>query len=97
MEFEWDENKHRSNLEKHGIGFDEAIRIFNGPVQTTTDDREDYGEHREISIGEIENLAIVVVVHTDREGITRIISARPAHKKERDMYHEYCTSIIEGR
>ena len=49
--YEWDEAKNRANIAKHGIGFDLACRIFEGPVFTLRDTRQDYGEIREISIG----------------------------------------------
>ena len=49
MEFEWDDAKDLGNIEKHGVSFDLARCIFEGPVLTRTDDREDYGEVREIT------------------------------------------------
>lgn len=49
--FEWDAAKAAANLAKHGIGFEQASRIFDGPVLTAADIRVDYGELREISIG----------------------------------------------
>ena len=54
MEFEWDEGKNQSNIRKHGIGFDTAKRIFDGRVATSADRRRDYGEDRNISIGQVE-------------------------------------------
>ena len=78
MEFEWDAQKNRDNVAKHGIRFEDAIRIFEGPIVSGIDDREDYGELREISIGMIDAAAIVTIAHTDRNGVTRIISARAA-------------------
>ncbi len=86
MEFEGDEAKNRRNIEKHGVGFELARRIFEGPVFTWIDDREDYGEVREISIGIAGGIAALVVVHTDRHDLTRIISARPASRAERRIY-----------
>ncbi|MET3613024.1 uncharacterized DUF497 family protein [Rhizobium aquaticum] len=68
MEFEWDPAKDERNFAKHGIGFNEARMIFERPVLTSTDDRIDYGENREISIGEIDGVVTVVVVHTARHG-----------------------------
>jgi uncharacterized DUF497 family protein len=88
--FEWDDEKERANLRKHGIGFSLAARIFDGPVVTGFDDREDYGEVREVSVGMVDGVAVLVVVHTDRAGKTRIISARPATKRERRRYEEAC-------
>lgn len=87
MKFEWDENKNRSNLEKHGISFEEASLIFEGTVLTRIDDRREYGEAREISIGEIAEEVVIVVVHTKRNKKTRIISARKANRKERGRYY----------
>ncbi|WP_425356469.1 BrnT family toxin [Xaviernesmea rhizosphaerae] len=67
-------------------GFQTAALIFNGPVFTAIDDRFDYGEIRQNSIGAIKGVAIIVLSHTERNGRTRIISARPAKKQERDRY-----------
>ena len=87
MEFEWDEAKSRANFAKHGIDFETAGRIFDGPVFTRADRRRDYGEARHVSIGRVE-AAIIVVVHTGRGGRMRLISARPASRKERQFWHE---------
>ncbi len=64
VNFTWDENKNRSNLEKHGIDFEVATTVFEGDVITAEDCRRDYGEVRKISIGEIKEGLAVVVVHT---------------------------------
>ena len=93
MLFEWDDAKNASNLKKHGIGFEEAVLIFKAVVLTKIDDREDYGEIREFSTGRVGGQVIVVVVHTDRGEITRIISARLANKTERKAYDEYYKKI----
>lgn len=89
MEFEWDENKNRQNRNKHGISFEEAKEIFDGIIFTAIDDRYDYGEIREISIGAIQGIVIVTVAHTERKGKIRLISARKATPKERRTYYEY--------
>ena len=88
MEFEWDEAKNQTNIRKHGIGFETAKRIFEGPVATSPDRRRDYGEDRNISIGRVESRALIVVAHTERRGRIRLISARPASRNERKAYHE---------
>lgn len=89
MNFEWDDSKNRQNIEKHGIGFEQAVKIFDGLTLCRADDRFDYGERREISIGLIDRTVAIVVVHTDRNGTCRIISARQANRKERERYeHE---------
>lgn|GEM_PF-749550 len=78
----------RQNVVKHGLRFEDAVRIFDGFTVDLLDDRFDYGKPREISIGLIGGLAVVVVVHTDRDGKIRIISARPAVKAERRIYEK---------
>ncbi len=88
MDFQWDENKNRGNIAKHGIGFETARLIFNGPTVDQFDNRNDYGEERIVSIGMIKNILILVVVHTDRDGITRLISARRAKRSERQYYEK---------
>ena len=87
MSFEWDEAKNQANIRKHGVSFETARRTFDGPVLTWVDERMDYGEVRHVSIGKAGN-AVVVVAHTDRDGRMRLISARPASRKERQAYHE---------
>ena len=52
MECEWDENKNRANIAKHGIDFEQAKAVFDDPyLLTFVDERFEYGELREISIG----------------------------------------------
>ena len=95
MKFEWDEDKNRQNIVKHGLRFEDAARIFDGFTVDLLDDRFDYGEPREISIGLIGGLTVVVVVHTDRAGMIRIISARPAVKAERRMYEKAIREALD--
>ncbi len=87
MQFEWDKDKNRSNIEKHGVSFELAVGIFDHPRLDRIDDRQDYGETRIISLGVVSNVVVLTVVHTDREGRTRLISARRASRKERALYH----------
>lgn len=86
--YEWDEAKNQSNIQKHGISFDEASYIFDGPVLTNTDTRAT-DELREISFGLLGSAVVLAVIHTDRHGVTRIISARKATKQERKLYNAY--------
>jgi uncharacterized DUF497 family protein len=91
MQFEWDENKRLSNLAKHRIDFIDVRAVFYDPLRkTSVDDRWDYAEVRENTIGTLVNKIIVIVTHTDRNGRVRIISARPANKKERSLYYGNC-------
>ncbi|HUE95383.1 MAG TPA: BrnT family toxin [Longimicrobiaceae bacterium] len=85
MEFEWDENKAKNNLQKHGIDFEDAIGVFEGAVLEIRSDRD--GEERYEAIGVL-NGREIVVVYTPRPGRYRIISARKATKHERITYHQ---------
>lgn len=86
MEFEWDDAKSEWTRRERGIDFAMAARIFEMPVQTTLDDRRDYGEERIIAIGGEVGDMVLVVVYTDRDGVRRIISARQASRKERETW-----------
>ncbi len=87
--FEWDDDKNAENLRKHGISFEEAALIFDGPTVSWVDDRIDYGEARVLTLGLIRKVVAVTVVHTARDGKTRIISARLANRRERKLYDEH--------
>lgn len=83
MEFEWDENKRKTNIAKHGIDFIDAQKIFDYDTVTIEDNR--FGEQRFIAIGLL-NGKTIVVVYTERSNIIRIISARKATKNEQQIY-----------
>ena len=85
MEFEWDEAKSRRNLEDRGFGYDAAALIFEGPVIEWCDVREAWGEARIVAVGSVEGI-VLAVVYTDRDNVRRIISARKARKKERELW-----------
>ena len=84
--FEWDAKKRKSTLEKHGIDFVDAKRIFDGrPVLYAPSHRR--GEQRWMAVGELNGLAISVVF-TRREGKIRIITARRASKNEERRHND---------
>ena len=88
MRFEWDDEKNRANLAKHGFDFTDAWEIFQAPLLTALDARHDYGEERWIGIGLLRS-RIVVVVYTEPSSDTiRIISLRKAVKHERIRYEQ---------
>jgi len=90
--FEWDRKKAKSNLQKHGIDFDEAQTIFFDPLlYTFRDDFHSDLEDRYISLGISSKKRTLLVVHTEvdkssKEIIIRIISSRKATKREREIY-----------
>lgn len=85
MEFEWDEAKRVSNLEKHGVDFVKVGRMFRNPTLTKLDDRKDYKEKRFISLGTVDG-EIYCVTHTERNDKIRIISAWKGGRKEYEQY-----------
>ena len=87
VEFEWDPGKNAANIAKHGIDFEDALRIFEGPVLEGTDERRHYEEVRIIAFGVVEDRELAVV-YTMRGRHRRIISARRAHRPERKAYRE---------
>lgn len=87
MKFEWDENKRKLNLAKHGIDFKDAHQIFEGITFTFKDDRYDYGEERYITIGMLRGI-VVVVAHTESDEVIRLISIRKATKHEQKIYYK---------
>jgi uncharacterized protein len=86
LEFEWDENKNRANLVKHGIDFNDAILVFDGPFLTEEDDGPWQGEVRDRTMGLIHAVVTVVIIHTDRDDTIRLISARRATPNERRIF-----------
>ena len=84
LKFEWDEEKDKSNQEKHKIAFEDAVDIFND------EDRIQYattknGERRFLTVGKAFQ-ALISVVYTTKELVIRIISARRSRKGERRDY-----------
>lgn len=88
MRFEWDEEKNRANIQKHGLNFADAWEIFERPMLTALDTREDYGEDRWISVGFLRERVVVVVFAERSADTTRIISLRKALKHELTRFEE---------
>jgi len=85
MQYTWNELKQQINLNKHGLNFAEAEKVFAGPTFTFEDNRKDYGEHRWVTIGLLGD-KVVVIVHTETEREIRIISMRKANKNEQLLF-----------
>ena len=91
MQFEWDDEKEKINIIKHGIDFTTAARVFKDENRLELyDEAHSDFEDRYITIGLIDEIAyLVMVVYTEREEAIRLISARKATQKERRMYYAY--------
>lgn len=89
MRFTWDSTKNLANIQRHGIAFEDATRIFEGTTFERVDDRFDYGELRVYAIGLVDGIEITVI-YTDRsDGERRIISAWRAERYEREAYWKH--------
>lgn len=89
MEFAWDPDKALRNIAKHGVSMHEAATVFGDPLAITfydPDHSED--EDRFLTFGRSNQGQLLVVSHTDRGEVTRIISARRATRKERKLYEK---------
>lgn len=87
--FEWDDRKANSNLRTHGVSFREAATVFADPLSITIPDPDHSAtELRFIDIGNSYAGRILVVSYTERGDNIRLISARPATRKERSQYEE---------
>ena len=87
MQFEWDERKAAHNLAKHDIAFDQAIAVFNDPHQFTFKDLR--AGYEEVRLNPIDRALFVCVTHPHRSEFIRLISARPASRRERKLYHAH--------
>ena len=89
MEFEWDEEKNSTNLQKHGVSFEEAASIFGDVLSDTFDDPDHSSqEQRFVTIGRSTKGRLLIVAHTDRDDRVRLISARELTRQERRNYEE---------
>jgi uncharacterized protein len=89
LQFEWDPRKAAANLRKHGVDFAEATTVFGDPLSLTIPDRtHSAGELRWAILGLSHQRKLLVVVHTLRDDRIRLISARPAARKEQRDYAE---------
>lgn len=88
IKFEWDKNKDRQNILKHGLSFDTALLVFGDDHRIVIyDDLHSDYEDRYITIGLIEGYVVIItVVYTEDDDTVRIISARKANKNEREEY-----------
>ena len=89
IRFEWDGRKAKKNEKKHGVSFEEASSSF-GDIKSITISDPDHSDEEErlILIGTSVKNRQIVVVHTEKDDVVRIISARKATRKEKKQYEE---------
>jgi uncharacterized DUF497 family protein len=90
MRFIWDEGKNRRNLLKHKVSFETEVSVFDDPHAISVQDRFVQDEERWQTLGLIEGMVVLLVAHSiefeSDEEIIRIISARKATPREREIY-----------
>jgi len=67
MKFEWDEEKNKTNIKKHGVDFSDAWQLFEHPLLVWPDERLEYGEDRFIGLGMLNNMMVVFVAFVERQ------------------------------
>jgi uncharacterized DUF497 family protein len=89
LRFEWDAAKAATNVQKHGVRFEDAITAFDDPLALIMfDSRHSRTEVREILIGR-SDVGVLTIVFTIRGGsVRRIIGARRASRTERSQYEK---------
>lgn len=87
LDFEWDPEKAEANRKKHGVSFEQARSVFQDPLARLVDDPEhSVDEERFVLFGQSETGRMLAVMHTEREGTLRLISAREMTPKENRQY-----------
>ncbi|TAN41500.1 MAG: BrnT family toxin [Nitrospirae bacterium] len=87
MRFEWDRDKAKGNNSKHKVSFDEAVTVFYDPLSATFNDTDhSIEEQRFITIGYSSRGRLLLISHTERGHVIRIISARLATAHERKKH-----------
>lgn len=86
MEVSWDPLKAHTNLAKHGVAFEDAELVLSDPLGLTRKDPDAVGEERFVTVGADALGRIMAVVYAYRDEELRMVSARPATRRERDAY-----------
>ncbi len=87
MYFEWDYDKNTENIRKHGISLITAARVFQDVNRLEYyDELHSFNEDRYCTIGLVED--VIYVVYTERNNNIRLISARMATSRERNLYYD---------
>ena len=91
MQFEWDDNKTKINIEKHGVSFEEASTVFDDEQGILFDDPDHSSEEERfilLGISSIAKLLIVCHCYRGENDRIRIVSARKATRSESEQYKE---------
>jgi uncharacterized DUF497 family protein len=93
--YAWHEDKRRTNLEKHGLDFLDADMVLENPLRLEVDSMRN-GECRKHAFAYVfEVLTVLTVAYIPNE-VQRIISFRPANKKEIEVYYEWLSDTNDA-
>lgn len=98
FEFDWDAGNSTKNSSKHGVPIDEVEVVFKSraAVPLGIQINPPANEQRLGVVGPGSKGRLLQVAFTLRDGRIRVISARPAHRKERKRYEEAIRKITQG-
>jgi uncharacterized protein len=89
VEFEWDDAKEARNIQRHGVEFDEAVTTFYDPLALIRlDEQHSNGEERFVLLGGSRRGRMLVTIFVERGRTIRIVSSRPATRREVRAYEE---------
>jgi hypothetical protein len=92
MRIEWNQTKNRANQAKHKVSFETASLVFYDPYHLSIQDRYEQEEERWKALGMVDDVVLILVVHTffedEKEEVIRIISTRKATRSERLIYEQ---------
>jgi len=87
MQFQWNPQKARTNLEKHGVSFEEVVTVFGDSLALTIEDpAHSLGEQGWLTLGKSKAQRLLLVVHTESRERIRLISPRLATRWKRVDY-----------
>jgi len=86
VQCEWDPEKNKRNIWKHGVSFPDAVAVLEDEYAITISDESEPSEQRFVTVGMDAFARVLVVIYTYRGEKIRIISARPAGPREREQY-----------
>jgi uncharacterized DUF497 family protein len=87
--FEWDSGNSAKNWRKHRVSKRECEEVFaREPLVILEDISHSIFEQRMIALGNTKKERKLTIAFTFRNGMIRVISARPMSKKERALYEK---------
>ncbi len=89
IDFEWEPNQAARNLQKHSVSLEGAATVFRDDHSISVPDPDhSLEEERFITVGVSSQNRLLMVAHTERGDLIRIISARELTPRERRQYEE---------